>query len=225
MRRHPPATAALALALLALALAAPAARAAAPDDPLEGVNRRVHAFNRLAQAHVLGPAAGLYRARTSPGFGRGVGNVLAALREPVTALSGLAAGDLALARTAAARFAINATLGRGGLRDRAAELGHAPRPAFTPADALCAWGVPSGPFLVLPLLGPSTLRDACELFGASGAAHRPQGMLDSQAGREFCAAWPDAPPDTATRASVAHLKANGVTMVTSFAIRSRAKAR
>jgi phospholipid-binding lipoprotein MlaA len=167
MRRHLPPTAAAALAL-ALACGAAAPPAAAAPDPLEGVNRRVHAFNRLAQAHVLGPAAELYRAHASPGFRRGLGNLLATLREPVTALSGLAAGEVDLARTAATRFAINATLGRGGVRDRAAELGHPPRP-FTPADALCAWGVPSGPFLVLPLLGPSTLRDAGAM-AAAGAA-------------------------------------------------------
>jgi phospholipid-binding lipoprotein MlaA len=60
------------------------------------------------------------------------------------------------------------TLGLGGVHDRAAGLGF-PRQAFAVADAVCRWGVPSGPFLVLPLLGPSTLRDASALVATSAA--------------------------------------------------------
>jgi phospholipid-binding lipoprotein MlaA len=180
MRR--PITAAAAVLSCATALAAPAPALAAPEsDPLEAANRRVHAFNRAAQAHVLGPVAELYRARTSPGFRRGVGNALANLGEPVTALSGLAAGELGVAANAARRFAINAALGWGGVRDRAAEMGHVPRP-FAPADALCAWGVPRGPFLVLPLLGPSTLRDA-------GAAAAAGAALSQAIGPDAWLAW------------------------------------
>lgn len=169
----------LALACMAV-ICAPPARAE-PADPLEPVNRRVHAFNRLAQAHALGPAAELYRAQVPAPLRQGIGNALANLREPVAAASALAAGDVAGARTAAARFEINTVLGWGGVRDRAAEMGHAPR-AFTPADALCAWGVPAGPFLVLPLLGPSSLRDA----GAMAAT----GLALSQAlGADAYGAW------------------------------------
>ena len=147
----------LVLACMAVTCAPPAR--AEPADPLEQVNRRVHAFNRLAQVHALGPAAELYRAQVPAPVRQGIGQALANLREPVVAASALAAGDVTAARTAATRFGINTVLGWGGVRDRAAEMGHAPR-AFTPADALCAWGVPAGPFLVLPLLGPTNVRDA-----------------------------------------------------------------
>lgn len=177
-RRRP--TACFAAALLACSVAA-ASPARAATDPLEGVNRGIHAFNRLAHAQVLGPAAALYHAHASPGFRQGLGNVLANLREPVAALSLLAAGETGPAGRAALRFGINTTLGWGGLHDRAAERGLAPRP-FTLGDALCAWGVPRGPFLVLPLLGPSTLRDAAAL-AATGAA------LSQAIGPDALLAW------------------------------------
>ena len=167
-------------AILGLILLA-AAPAQAAWDPLEAVNRRVHAANAVAQARVLAPAADLYLSATSPGFRRGVGNLLGTLAEPVTVASALAAGDLGAAGNAAARFGINATLGWGGVRDRAAELGWAPRPV-TPADALCRWGVPAGPYLVLPLLGPATLRDAAAR-AATGVA------LSGVLGGDVVAAW------------------------------------
>jgi len=147
--------AALGLALL-LAGARPAA---AVPDPLEGLNRQVHGFNRGLQAWVLGPAVEFYQAQVPPAVRQGVANIATTLGEPLVAASGLAAGRLDVAGSAAARFGINATLGWGGVRDRAGEMGY-PRQAFSPGDALCAWGIPAGPYLVLPLLGPTTLRDA-----------------------------------------------------------------
>ena len=128
-------------------------------DPLEAVNRRVHWFNSAVQAHVLGPAAEFYRATAPAELRTGVANAFANLGEPLTAVSGLLAGELDVAANAMLRFSINSTFGIAGIQDRAASLGY-PRQGFTAADALCRWGVPSGPFVVLPLLGPSTLRDA-----------------------------------------------------------------
>ncbi|TCZ50669.1 MlaA family lipoprotein [Roseicella aquatilis] len=154
--------------LLALALLLAALPARAAGDPFETVNRRTHAFNQEVQARLLGPVVETYHAWTTPEVRQGVATLFATWREPVTAASGLAAADWALAWNAAARFGINATLGWGGVRDAAAALGY-PRRSFTPADALCAWGVPSGPFVVLPLLGPSTLRDAGAMAASSAA--------------------------------------------------------
>ncbi len=149
-----------------LLLAEPAAAQAA--DPFEAVNRRIHAFNRSVQTKVLGPMAELYHSATSAELRRGVSNSLANLSEPVTTVSGLAAGDLPVAMNAAVRFGINSTLGFAGVHDRATAMGY-PRQVFGVADLVCRWGVPSGPFVVLPLLGPSTLRDASALV-ATGAA-------------------------------------------------------
>jgi phospholipid-binding lipoprotein MlaA len=156
----------LALCCLLIGIALPPVARAA--DPFEAVNRRTHAFNRVVQQRVLGPAAEFFLAHTSSGFRHGAAGVLANLGEPVTALSSLAAGDTARALNAAARFGINSTLGLAGIRDRAATMGY-PQRRFTVADALCRWGVPGGPFLVLPLLGPSTLRDAGAM-AATGTA-------------------------------------------------------
>lgn len=164
--------------LLAMALPLPA-RAA--DDPLEDWNRRVHAINLRVQTHVLTPLARAYVAATSAGVRQGVGNLFANLGEPVTALSSLAGGDLGQAAHAAARFGINSTLGLAGVQDRAAAMGY-PRRSFGLADAVCSWGVPSGPFVMLPLLGPSTLRDATALFATSAA-------LSQALGTETVLAW------------------------------------
>ena len=160
---------------------APAAAAQAADDPFEAVNRRIHAFNGSVRARVLGPLADLYLSTTSAEVRHGIGNMLANLGEPITVLSGLAAGDVHLAANAMARFGINTTLGLAGVRDRAAAMGY-PRRAFGVADAVCSWNVPGGPFLVLPLLGPSTLRDAGALV-ASGAA------LSQALGPDVWLAW------------------------------------
>jgi phospholipid-binding lipoprotein MlaA len=170
-----------AVLLAACLLAAAPAAAEVPPDPLEGVNRRIHAFNGLVRSHVLGPVAEFYVGHAPLAVRSGVANALANLGEPVTALSALLAGDLEVARNAALRFGINTTIGLGGVRDSAAERGHAPR-AFTLADAACRWGLPSGPFLVLPLAGPSSLRDAVAL-ATSGVA------LSQLLGADAVSAW------------------------------------
>ncbi len=163
----------LAIATAAVLLAP--ATAPAAYDPLEAVNRRVHAFNALAQEHVLAPMAALWRTHVPEGWRRGIGQAVANLGEPVTAASGLAAGEPAVAGQALLRFGINTTLGLGGVRDAAAEWGW-PRRPFAPGDAVCAWGVPSGPYLVLPLLGPSSLRDATAGFAANAALAQGLGI-------------------------------------------------
>ncbi|WP_372618060.1 VacJ family lipoprotein [Falsiroseomonas sp.] len=167
------------LALLAICqLASPAAAA---RDPLEPVNRRIHALNQGLQAWLLGPAVELYMAATTPGFRTGLSNALGNLGEPVSAVSSIAAGDFGRAANAALRFGINTTLGVGGIHDAATPLGF-PRRPLPPADAVCSWGVPSGPFLVLPLLGPSTLRDAGTVALTSAA-------LSQLVGQELFLGW------------------------------------
>ncbi|MES2710454.1 MAG: VacJ family lipoprotein [Pseudomonadota bacterium] len=153
--------------LLAFCLLA-AAPARASDDPFEGANRRVHAVNQMLHSHVLGPLATLYRTHTPASVREGIGNAAANLAEPVTAVSAALAGEFGQAGNAAARFAINTTLGLGGVREAAAPLGY-PRASMTLGDTLCRWGVPSGPFLMLPVFGPSTLRDAGALLATSTA--------------------------------------------------------
>lgn len=165
----------------ALLLVAQPATARAADDPFEAVNRRVLTFNQGVRAKLLGPLAELYLSATTAEVRHGVANVLTSLSEPITAVSSLAAGEFGLAANAAARFGINSTLGLAGVHDRAAAMGY-PHRTFGVADAVCRWGVPSGPFLMLPLLGPSTLRDA-------GARAAMSVALSHALGSDVYAAW------------------------------------
>ena len=151
-------TARWSLALL-LALAASVRDARAADDPFEAFNRQVFAFNQAVRAHALTPLARAYLELAPPEMRDGVRSALFNLREPVTALSAVAAGKAEAARDAVARFAVNSTIGVFGTVDRATELGYG-RHSLTLGDAFCAWGASSGPYLVLPLLGSTTLRDA-----------------------------------------------------------------
>jgi phospholipid-binding lipoprotein MlaA len=167
----------LALCAALLAAATPAAAA----DPFEAANRRIHDFNTMIQQHVLSPAAAFYNAQVPPDLRRRIGNAFANLGEPVIAASGLAAGDVGLAANALARFGINVTLGLGGIEDAASPRGY-PRRPFGPADAACAWGVPRGPYLVLPLAGPSTVRDAAATLATSA-------VLIQALGSEVVGTW------------------------------------
>ncbi len=153
----------------------------ATPDPYEEANRLVHGFNQTLRAQVLAPLAEAWRERVPVDIRIGLGRAAANLAEPITAASGLAAGDTGLAWHALTRFGINSTLGYGGYRDHAAGLGYEPR-RFDLADAFCAWGVPSGPYLVLPLVGPTTLREA-------GAAVLTAGLLSHGVGAEAVLAW------------------------------------
>ena len=149
----------LAATTLAIALhAAPAAASA--DDPLEWLNRRVFDLNLVAYDHVLVPAARWYRAATTADERKAVANFTTNLRAPVAIANEMLQGNTAGAKTAAARFAINSTLGLLGLFDPASEWGY---PRDQPEDfgqTLARYGVPAGPYLVLPLIGPCNARDA-----------------------------------------------------------------
>jgi phospholipid-binding lipoprotein MlaA len=112
-------------------------------------------LNRGLQAKVLDSASQLYLDQTSPGVQLGVGNFFRNLREPATFVISAIEGQLNDAETAAARFGINTTLGLAGFRDPATELGFTVRPRNF-EETLCVYGVPSGPYMVLPILGPAT---------------------------------------------------------------------
>jgi len=129
------------------------------NDPLEPFNRLMFRLNGGVQSKVLGPASQLYLDHVSAGVQLGVGNFFRNLREPATFVSSALEGQFDDAGTAAARFGINTTLGIAGFRDPATELGYSVRPRNI-EETLCTYELPSGPYLVLPILGPATLRDA-----------------------------------------------------------------
>ncbi len=175
------------MALLALAAALAPSPAAA--GALEAVNRTAHALNAAALHHVIAPVAAGYEAAVPVWARAAAANVFANLREPATAAFSGAQGDLANARVALARFAINSTLGLLGVHDRAAEYGLVSRPTDL-GQALCALGAPEGPYLVLPLYGPGTLRDvaADALALGMGLSLGGEGVLAVAAGDRLAGA-------------------------------------
>jgi phospholipid-binding lipoprotein MlaA len=129
------------------------------DDPLEEFNRVMFGLNDRLRHNLLYPVTSFYLRVTSPQFQQGVRNFFANLRMPVTIASDLLEGQFGEAGIATLRFGINSTIGVVGVLDPAARMGFRATPREL-EEALCVYGVGSGPYLVLPLFGPGTFRDA-----------------------------------------------------------------
>jgi phospholipid-binding lipoprotein MlaA len=135
----------------------------ARNDPIEPFNRGVYRFNRAIDALFLKPAAGFYRALTPPPVRKAVTNVLTNLKSPVVLANDLLQGEWERAGETSARFAINSTIGVGGILDMAKSQFGIDRHGEDFGQTLAVWGVPEGPFLMLPVIGPSSPRDAVGL--------------------------------------------------------------
>jgi phospholipid-binding lipoprotein MlaA len=152
----------VAAALLTVAIAAgcatPAPEGQLIADPYENVNRRIHAFNVGLDRFALRPAAIAYDSVT-PALGQHlIGNAIDHLRLPVVLINNVLQADFAAAADTLGRFVANTALGAGGLLDPATELGL----PFRETDfgvTLARWGAAEGPYVVLPVFGPSTGRD------------------------------------------------------------------
>ncbi len=133
-----------------------------PRDPLENLNRKVTGFNDVVDAAVLKPVAQTY-AQVVPGVVRtGVRNFFGNLGDVWSLANNAAQFKFKAAGDTALRIGMNTFLGMGGLFDIATDFGiqkHKSDFGLT----LGHWGVPQGPYLVLPLLGPATVRDAAAL--------------------------------------------------------------
>ncbi len=128
-------------------------------DPLEPLNRAFFGLNTNIDKAILIPASKTYRAIAPKPARNGVRNFLQNLRSPVILANDVLQGEWKRAGQTVSRFAINTTVGVGGLFDVAKGAGiekHKEDFGQTMAKA----GISSGPYLVLPLLGPSSLRDA-----------------------------------------------------------------
>ncbi len=153
----------LAAACLALTACATTLSAPSADDPWERVNRSTYEFNDAIDRAVLKPVARGYQ-RVVPRVARtGVTNFLSNLAYPTTLVNNLLQLKLKDALSDTARLVLNSTLGLGGLLDPASQAGLA-RNNEDFGQTLGRWGVSSGPYLVIPLLGPSTLRDTPSLY-------------------------------------------------------------
>lgn len=138
-----------------------------PWDPIETPNRFIFSINQAVDVMLLRPLAVTYRDWVPPGGQRGIRNLLDNLGEPVTAINEVFQGDPGRAITTLARFVINSTIGIVGLFDVASAMG-LPKTKEGAGNTIGYYaGVQpenGGPYLVLPLVGPSNARDAAGLM-------------------------------------------------------------
>lgn len=147
----------MALALLSASLAA-CASTHDPRDPLEPLNRGVYQFNEALDKVVIKPVAKGYKAVMPPPLRNGVTNVFSNFRDVTTAINDLLQGKISAAASDVGRIAVNSTVGILGVFDVATRLG-LQKHSEDFGQTLGVWGVGDGPYLVLPLLGPSNFRD------------------------------------------------------------------
>jgi phospholipid-binding lipoprotein MlaA len=127
-------------------------------DPLEPLNRRVHAFNEALDDAVFRPVAQFYDRWTPRVFRMILRNFTSNLLDPYIAFNSFLQGKPTDGFTGLGRFVFNTTFGFFGFGDPASEAGYVKhREDF--GQTLGVWGVPPGPYLVLPLFGPSSVRD------------------------------------------------------------------
>lgn len=143
------------IALTLVACATPMPR---NDDPYESFNRKMYAFNEVADRVAIRPVAVAYRTVTNPTSRRLISNFFANLESPITIANDVLQANPKEAVKATSRLLINTTIGLLGFFDPASELGiEASTTDF--GVTLAKWGVPEGPYLVLPLLGSTSGRD------------------------------------------------------------------
>jgi phospholipid-binding lipoprotein MlaA len=129
-----------------------------PADPWEGFNRKVYAFNDAVDRAVLEPVARGYRDTVPQLVRTGVDNLLGNIRDIWSTVNHFLQGKPATGFPMGMRVLTNTLFGLGGLLDPATEMGM-PRRSEDLGQTLGVWGVGPGPYLVLPFLGPSTVRD------------------------------------------------------------------
>ncbi|MGJ8514378.1 MlaA family lipoprotein [Carnimonas bestiolae] len=135
-----------------------------PNDPWEGFNRGVFAFNDTIDHYALRPVAQGYDTVTPEPVQDGVRNFFGNLGDVRATVNGVLQGNPLIVGTSLSRVLLNTTLGLGGILDPASRLGIDKRQEDF-GKTFAAWGFKSGPFLMLPLIGPSTVRDTIGLPG------------------------------------------------------------
>jgi phospholipid-binding lipoprotein MlaA len=128
-------------------------------DPGEGFNRAVFAFNDAVDTILLEPVAMGYRFLAPQPVRTGVRNFLRNLKSPMQVVNQTLQGDLRGSANDVGRFVVNSTVGVLGLVDVAAMMGM-PYEQEDFGQTLAVWGVGHGPYIVMPIMGPSSLRDA-----------------------------------------------------------------
>jgi phospholipid-binding lipoprotein MlaA len=166
---------AVALATGGCATTLPAGNLPSPQDPWEGFNRKVFAFNDAVDKAVLRPVAETYRDVVPQLVRTGVSNVFGNVGDAWSAVNQFLQGKPKNGLDMTMRVLTNTLFGLGGLLDPATEMG-LKRQEEDFGQTLGRWGLPPGPYLVLPLLGPSSVRDS---FGrGADMAASPSNLSD-----------------------------------------------
>ena len=144
-------------------------------DPLESINRGVYKFNDVADKAIFKPVATVYKTITPSPVRTGVNNFFGNINTFISTINNLLQFKFSNAFSEAGRFVINTTFGIGGLIDLAS-MDNIPKHKEDFGQTLGYLGVGNGPYLVLPILGPSTVRDTTGLV-VDGYAFDPIGYL------------------------------------------------
>lgn len=153
--------------------APPAAEADGANDPFEKTNRAIFDFNNQVDKIVLVPVANAYRGVLPEPVRNSVHDFLQNLDEPIIFANDVLQARPDLAATTAARFVVNSTVGVGGLFDVASKT-NLPFHNNDLGVTFAVWGFGEGPYLMLPVLGPSNVRDA---IGEGGDAYGDPGNI------------------------------------------------
>ncbi len=135
-----------------------------PRDPIESFNRQVFEFNEVVDRAVLKPVAQAYEFVLPEPVRDCISNVFSNFREPSNAVNNLLQGKPVDAISDTCRFVVNSTIGLLGCFDPARQMGLEKHHEDF-GQTLGRWGIGTGPYLVLPILGPSTVRDAVGIYG------------------------------------------------------------
>ncbi len=152
------------LLVLGMALLLSACASTGEPDPWEPFNRSMYSFNEKLDEYVAKPLAKGYRAITPDPVDRGITRFFANLDDVQVALNNLLQGKPGLAFSDAGRVLINSTIGLLGFLDPASDLGLEKHEEDF-GQTLGKWGFSTGPYLVLPVIGPSNVRDTVGFAG------------------------------------------------------------
>ena len=134
------------------------------SDPLEPVNRAIFSFNGVVDTFIIRPIAEGYRYVLPEAARDSVQNFVRNLRTPINLVNQVLQADFGGAADTTGRFLVNSTVGVAGLFDVAEGWGM-PYEQEDFGQTLAVWGVPNGPYLVIPIMGPSNVRDTVGMVG------------------------------------------------------------
>jgi len=132
-------------------------------DPLEEINRPIFEFNQTLDQNLIEPIAISYRDETPESVKEGISNFFSNLGDVSTLANQILQLKVEDGFVTLSRFIINTTIGLAGIFDPASELGLTKKDEDF-GQTLGVWGIPEGPYFVIPILGPSTLRDTAGLY-------------------------------------------------------------